>query len=148
MKKMRSMPLRAMRIQKSTHVALFGNRSVKQRRGWSSKNLSSSHIPDSRGTNLDDIQITKRSMHGNPVFPIMIRKLPNSKGNTASWKEIMESGLSVKPRSLNSDAGVKKPLVQDESVAIVSRQNHLPPGLRYTITGNNGAPCISMYNPR
>ena len=52
----------------------------------------------------------KRSMHGNPVFPIMMRKVPNSNGKVAVWKDIMESGVKVKPRSLNMDAGVKKPL--------------------------------------
>lgn len=31
-------------------------------------------------------------------------------GTTAFWKEIIESGVSVKPRSLNIDAGVKIPL--------------------------------------
>lgn len=49
-------------------------------------------------------------MQGNPVFPIMIRKVPRSKGTVANWNDIIESGVSVKPRSLNIEAGVKIPL--------------------------------------
>jgi hypothetical protein len=54
--------------------------------------------------------MTKRSMHGKPVLPMMIRKVPSNSGKTAFWKETIESGVSVKPRSLNNEAGVKKPL--------------------------------------
>ena len=53
--------------------------------------------------------MTNRSMQGKPVFPMMIKKVPRSRGSTANWNETMESGVSVKPRSLNMDAGVKKP---------------------------------------
>ena len=49
-------------------------------------------------------------MQGNPVLPMMIRKDPNKSGKTACSKDIMESGVSVKPRSLNSEADVKMPL--------------------------------------
>ena len=52
----------------------------------------------------------KRSIQGNPVFPIMMRNVPMKRGTTAFWKEIIESGVSVKPRSLNKDAGVNIPL--------------------------------------
>lgn len=53
--------------------------------------------------------MVKRSMQGNPVFPMIIRKVPMSRGHTVSWKETIESGVRVNPRSLNSDAEVKKP---------------------------------------
>jgi hypothetical protein len=49
-------------------------------------------------------------MQGKPVLPIIIKNDPKRRGSTASWKETMESGVSVKPKSLNKDAGVKKPL--------------------------------------
>ena len=49
-------------------------------------------------------------MQGNPVFPIIIRKAPSRSGTIAVWNDSMESGVSVKPRSLNMDAGVKMPL--------------------------------------
>lgn len=51
-------------------------------------------------------------MQGNPVLPMMIRKDPNKSGKTARSKDIMESGVSVKPRSLNNEAGVKMPLIR------------------------------------
>ena len=54
--------------------------------------------------------MTILSMQGNPVFPIMMRKDPRRSGTTAVWNDSMESGVSVKPRSLNKDAGVKTPL--------------------------------------
>ncbi len=49
-------------------------------------------------------------MQGNPVFPITMRKAPSNRGTIAVWNDSMESGVSVKPRSLNKDAGVKMPL--------------------------------------
>ena len=49
-------------------------------------------------------------MQGNPVFPMIMRKAPSRSGTIAVWKDSMESGVSVKPRSLNMDAGVKMPL--------------------------------------
>ncbi len=49
-------------------------------------------------------------MQGNPVFPMIIRKAPSKRGTIAVWNDSMESGVSVKPRSLNMDAGVKMPL--------------------------------------
>ena len=49
-------------------------------------------------------------MQGNPVFPMTIRKAPSKSGTMAVWNDSMESGVSVKPRSLNMDAGVKIPL--------------------------------------
>ena len=52
-------------------------------------------------------------MQGNPVFPMIMRKAPNRSGRTAVWNDSMESGVSVKPRSLNMDAGVKMPLKRD-----------------------------------
>lgn len=110
MKNTISTPLRMTRIQKSHQVAAVGNRRVKQRLGWSSKNLSSSQTPLSRGTMLASTQITKRSMHGKPVFPMMMRKAPRRRGRIASWKDTMESGVRVNPRSLNMDAGVNIPL--------------------------------------
>ena len=49
-------------------------------------------------------------MQGNPVFPIIMRNAPSNSGTIAVWNDSMESGVSVKPRSLNMDAGVKMPL--------------------------------------
>jgi hypothetical protein len=110
MKKKRSTPFRRMSTQNSHQLAWLGKRRVKQRRGWSSKKRSSSQTPLRAGTHLEQSQITKRSMQGKPVFPIIMRKVPNSSGRTAVWKEIIESGVRVKPRSLNIEADVKKPL--------------------------------------
>ena len=56
--------------------------------------------------------MTNLSIHGNPVLPMIMRKLPKSNGKIAYWKEIIESGVRVKPRSLNMEAGVKKPLIR------------------------------------
>jgi hypothetical protein len=110
MKKIRSMPLRRMSTQNNHQLARLGNKSVKQRRGWSRRNLNSSQTPLLYGTHLEQSQIVKRSIQGKPVFPIMIRKVPKSRGRTHVLKRIMESGLRVNPRSLNIEAGVKKPL--------------------------------------
>lgn len=49
-------------------------------------------------------------MQGNPVLPMIMRKAPSKSGTMAVWNDCMESGVSVKPRSLNMDAGVKMPL--------------------------------------
>jgi hypothetical protein len=46
-------------------------------------------------------------MIGNPVFPTMIRKLINRRGQMAVWKDIMLSGVIVKPRSVNAEFAVK-----------------------------------------
>ena len=54
--------------------------------------------------------MTSRSMHGKPVLPMMMRKLPSSIGRTALWKEIMESAVIAYPRFWNMVAGVKTPL--------------------------------------
>jgi hypothetical protein len=61
------------------------------------------------GTILEYIQMVKRSIQGKPVLPMIIRKVPSTRGHIASWKETIESGVSVKPRSLNKEAEVKKP---------------------------------------
>ena len=49
-------------------------------------------------------------MQGNPVLPIITRKVPSKSGTAASWNEIIESGVIVNPRSLNIEAAVKNPL--------------------------------------
>lgn len=137
------------RIQKSHQVALVGKRRVKQRRGWSSKKLSSSHVSLFAGTKIDETHITNRSMHGNPVLPTMMRKLPIRSGSTASWKEIIESGVSVKPRSLNIEAGVKIPLKSELAliqVLEISRDPPPSPGLTGTI--NYRTPSWATYDPR
>jgi hypothetical protein len=51
-----------------------------------------------------------RNMHGNPVLPARIKKIPRMSGSRARWKETIESGVKVNPKSLNIDAGVKIPL--------------------------------------
>lgn len=54
--------------------------------------------------------MTSLSMQGKPVLPMTIRKEPMMRGTTAVSKELNESGVSVKPTSLNNEAGVKIPL--------------------------------------
>lgn len=51
-----------------------------------------------------------RRKHGKPVFPATIKREPSRRGNTACWKDIIESGVSVNPTSLNKVAGVNMPL--------------------------------------
>jgi hypothetical protein len=109
MKKIKSRPFKMTKIQNSHHVAFAGNNNVKHRRGWSSKNLSSSQIPLSLGTYWLVTQIIIRSIIGNPVFPIMIRKLISRRGHIAVWKEIILSGVRVKPKSVNAEFAVKTP---------------------------------------
>ena len=115
MKKIRSMPFSRTSIQKSHQEAALGNRSVKHLRGWSRRNFSSSHTPLPVGTIFVIVQIVNRSMHGNPVFPMTIRNDPMNSGRTAVSNDIIESGVSVNPKSLNIDAGVKIPLGQTMS---------------------------------
>ena len=86
-------------------------------------------MPLSVGTSRLMVHIMPRSIHGNPVFPMTIRNDPSNKGTIAVWKEIIESGVSVKPRSLNIVAGVKTPLisgldtVKNESLGITYHQH-------------------------
>lgn len=101
--------MRSTRSQNSHQVAPDGNRSVKQRRGWSSRNFSSSHIPLPRGTILDETQMMKRSMTGKPVLPMTMRKLMARSGHVAMLNEFMLSGVRVKPRSIKAECGVKIP---------------------------------------
>ena len=109
MKKIKSIPFRAIRIAKSHQVALRGKRSVKQRRGWSSKNLNSSHSGFPLGTHLEVIQMISLSMHGKPVLPMMMRKVRSNKGKMAAWNEFIESAVMVNPTSLKEDPAVKIP---------------------------------------
>ena len=66
-------------------------------------------------------------MQGNPVLPMIIRKDPNKSGKTACSNDIMESGVSVKPRSLNIDAGVKMPLIYVRYLNKISYLEPIPP---------------------
>ena len=100
-----------MRIPNRAQVAVLGNIKVKHRRGWSSRKRSSSQIAEVWGTTLLHSQIVNLSKHGKPVFPMTIRKPPRARIQTAPWKDIIESGVSVKPRSLKRVADVKMPLV-------------------------------------
>lgn len=88
-------------------------------------------------------------MQGKPVFPMMMRKLPSSNGRTAVWKEFMESGVRVKPRSLNIEAGVNMPL---GDVSTQRKENsklqNLPPCSRLPIAINHRAPSTASNNPR
>lgn len=112
MKKIRSTALSTTKIQNSHQVAVLGKSNVKQRRGWSRRNLNSSQRALFRGANLETTQMTNLSMHGKPVLPMMIRKLPTRRIQTAYWKDNIESGVRVKPRSLNIEAAVKTPLMR------------------------------------
>ena len=109
MKNIKSKPLRTTKIQNNHQVALDGNNKVKHRRGWSSKNFNSSKIPLFFGTYREVIQMMIRSMIGNPVFPIMIKKDINNNGQTAVLKDIMLSGVRVYPRSVKAELAVKIP---------------------------------------
>ena len=42
------------------------------------------------------------SMQGNAVFPIIMRKVMMISTKVADWKDIMESGVRVKPKSLKA----------------------------------------------
>lgn len=108
-KKNKSTPFSSTRIQNSHQVAFDGNSNVKQRRGWSSKNRSSSQSELSWGTHFEVAQITNLNIQGNPVLPMMIRKDPSSRGRMAVWKLSILSAVTVKPKSVNIDAGVKMP---------------------------------------
>jgi hypothetical protein len=83
MKNSKSKPFRITKIQNSHHVAFDGKSRVKQRRGWSSRNFVSSYIPLLRGTHFEVTQMMIRSMIGNPVLPMMIKKLITKSGQTA-----------------------------------------------------------------
>ena len=109
MKKTRSSPLRMTSNQKSHQVAPEGKSNVKHRRGWSSKNRSSSQRPDPREVKSEVIHIVKRSMTGKPVLPMMIKKLSKIIGSTAVLNEFMLSGVRVKPMSMKAELGVKMP---------------------------------------
>lgn len=52
----------------------------------------------------------KRSMQGKPVLPMMMRKVMRIRGQTAVLKRTMESGVRVKPTSLNALSAVKMAL--------------------------------------
>ena len=67
---------------------------------------------------FDSSHMTNRSIHGNPVLPIIMRNVPKRSGRTALWKDIIESGVKVNPRSLNNDAGVKMPLNASQCEAV------------------------------
>jgi len=110
MKKIKSVPFKMTKTQKSHHVARAGKSRVKHRRGWSRRKRISSYTPLDFGTTSDRIQMIKRSMQGNPVLPMIMRKLIRRRGRTAYSKEIILSGVRVKPRSLKAEAEVKIPL--------------------------------------
>ena len=88
-----------------------------------------------------------RSMHGNPVLPMIIRMEPRSSGNIANWNEMKESGVRVKPRSLKSDAGVNIPLGWSDFQKI-ERKECLPPNPRLSVIINNRTPSIRPNYPR
>jgi hypothetical protein len=48
-------------------------------------------------------------MHGNPVFPMTIRKDIKTKGKVAFLNETIESGVRVYPRSLKAEPAVNIP---------------------------------------
>lgn len=50
-----------------------------------------------------------RNIIGNPVFPMIIRKDINNSGQIAVWKEIILSGVKVKPKSVKAELAVKTP---------------------------------------
>lgn len=51
-----------------------------------------------RGQTFDMVHIMRRKNTGYSVFPAKARKLMMNMGQPASRKEIMESGVRVKPR--------------------------------------------------
>lgn len=92
--------------------------------------------------------MTKRSMHGNPVLPMMIRKVPRSNRNTASWKDNMESGVRVNPRSLNKDGAVKIPLRNRLATKPYLDLVYTPPNPGNTSTIDNWSVCAAADYPR
>lgn len=56
------------------------------------------------------VQMYSRSMKGKPVCPAIMRMAPMIKGTLAVRKEIIESGVSVYPQSVNIEPVVKMPL--------------------------------------
>lgn len=90
-------------------MASAGNSNVKHRRGWSSRNLSSSHRPVPTGTTCASTHMMKRSITGKPVLPMMMKKDMASMTKVARLKDIMLSGVSVKPRSMKAEFAVKNP---------------------------------------
>lgn len=91
-------------------MAVLGKRRVKQRLGWSSRKDSSSQTPLFKGTTFAIVHMYSRSMNGKPVCPAIMRMAPIIKGTLAVRKEIIESGVSVYPQSVNIEPGVKIPL--------------------------------------
>ena len=90
------------------------------------------------------------NIHGKPVFPMMIRNAPNNRGTTAYSKDIIESGVRVNPRSLNIEAGVKKPLVNQVSLNSIKHakaDGYVPPHARLAVAVHDRAPCLSSNNP-
>jgi hypothetical protein len=63
-----------------------------------SRNERGSRIDDFDGASLYMVQIIRRSMTGYKVLPAKARKLITNMGHSASRKEIIESGVSVKPK--------------------------------------------------
>jgi len=110
------------KTQNSHHVARAGKSRVKHRRGWSRRNRISSYKPLERGTTSERIQMMNRSIQGNPVLPMMIRKLIRRRGRTAYSKETILSGVRVNPRSLKAEAEVKMPLQRLETRDVVSKE--------------------------
>jgi hypothetical protein len=110
MKRIRPTAFRTNENQKSHQEAVLGKRRVKQRLGWSSRNRSSSQTPRFSGTIFEIVQMNSRSVNGKPVCPAMMRIAPTNRGTTAVRNEIIESGVSVYPQSVNIDPGVKIPL--------------------------------------
>lgn len=109
-KKIRPNEFRTNENQKSHQVAILGKRRVKQRLGWSSRKRSSSQTPWLSGTIFAIVQMNSRSMKGKPVCPAMMRTAPMTRGTVAVRNEIIESGVSVYPQSVNIEPGVKMPL--------------------------------------
>jgi len=66
----------------------------------------------------------KRSIQGNPVLPMIMRKLIRRRGRTAYSKEIILSGVRVNPRSLKAEAEVKIPLNMLVTRDAVSKRPH------------------------
>jgi len=150
MKNITSSPFRTTRTQNNHQVALLGKSKMKHRRGWSSKKRNSSYRELPRRTSFDRTQMMKRSMIGNPVLPMTMRKLPRRRGKIAYWKDTMESGVSVKPRSLNMDVEVNTPLQGFVLRVNPPRRNTFdsPPRFVDAITIQYRVICASGHDPR
>jgi hypothetical protein len=65
-------------------------------------------MPEPVGTTLESTQMMKRSITGNPVFPMMMKNHMTIMMYSEVLNEFMLSGVKVKPKSIKAEFDVKK----------------------------------------